>query len=86
MIPDAFRQRVSYAELKMPVVIVAGAEDRLIDPDAQSARLHQDVPHSSFDRVAGAGHMVHQTAMAAVMAAIDKAAPSAGPVRDFQVA
>ena len=74
MIPDAFRARGSYRELRMPVAIIAGAEDRLIDPEAQSARLHREIPHSSFDRIRGAGHMVHQTATAAVMAAIDKAA------------
>ena len=36
MIPDAFQFRNEYANLKMPVVIVAGDEDRLIDTDAQS--------------------------------------------------
>jgi pimeloyl-ACP methyl ester carboxylesterase len=81
MVPDAFRGRGSYADLKMPVAIIAGADDRLIDPEAQSARLHEEISHSSFDRVAEAGHMVHQTATAAVMAAIDKAAPSTGEVR-----
>jgi pimeloyl-ACP methyl ester carboxylesterase len=41
MIPDAFHFRDEYANLKMPVVIVAGDEDRLIDIDAQSERLHR---------------------------------------------
>ena len=58
----------------MPLVIVAGDEDRLIDIDAQSARLHSDVPQSSFHRVPGAGHMIHQTATRVVMAAIDEVA------------
>ena len=48
MIPDAFKLRVQYANLKMPVVIIAGEEDKLIDVDTQSARLHSDVPQSSF--------------------------------------
>ncbi len=86
MIPDAFRGRGSYADLRMPIAIIAGADDRLIDSNAQSARLHADIPHSSFDRVAEAGHMVHQTATAAVMAAIGKAAPAAGRVRDIHAA
>ena len=73
MIPDAFALSKRYADLKMPVVIVAGQEDRLIDIDKQSARLHEDVPHSTFHRVPGAGHMVHQTATDAVMAAVDEA-------------
>ena len=74
MIPDAFHYRDEYANLKMPLVIVAGDEDRLIDIDAQSARLHSDVPQSSFHRVPGAGHMIHQTATHVVMAAIDEVA------------
>jgi pimeloyl-ACP methyl ester carboxylesterase len=73
MIPNAIAMRGDYADLKMPVVIVSGDDDRLIDID-QSARLHEEVAQSSFHRVRGAGHMVHQTAPAAVMAAIDEAA------------
>ncbi len=74
MIPGAFAARGYYAELKMPVVILAGEEDRLIDVEKQSARLHSELPNSTIHRVPGAGHMVHQTAPKAVMAAIDEAA------------
>ncbi len=74
MIPDAFAFRKRYADLKIPVVIIAGEEDRLIDIDKQSARLHRDVTHSTLHRVPGAGHMVHHTATDAVMGAIDEAA------------
>lgn len=74
MIPDAFRFQNEYASLKMPVVIIAGEEDRLIDIDEQSARLHADVSQSRFHRISGTGHMVHQTATATVMSAIDQVA------------
>jgi pimeloyl-ACP methyl ester carboxylesterase len=74
MIPDAFHFRDQYANLKMPTVLVAGDEDRLIDIDTQSTRLHRDVPQSRFHRVPGAGHMVHQTAPRVVMSAIDEVA------------
>ena len=74
MVPDAFGMRAKYGELTMPVVIIAGKLDRLIDIDRQSAQLHRDVGHSTFHSVPGAGHMVHQTAMNDVMAAIDEAA------------
>jgi pimeloyl-ACP methyl ester carboxylesterase len=73
MIPNAIAMRGDYADLKMPVVIISGDDDRLIDVD-QSARLHENIAQSSFHRVRGAGHMVHQTAPAATMAAIDEAA------------
>jgi pimeloyl-ACP methyl ester carboxylesterase len=74
LIPDAFYFRDQYADLKMPVVIVAGDEDKVVDIDAQSTRLHRDVSQSKFLRVRGAGHMVHQTAPSIVMSAIDEAA------------
>jgi pimeloyl-ACP methyl ester carboxylesterase len=74
MIPDAFHFRNEYSNLKMPVVIVAGDEDRLVDIDAQSTRLHRDVPQSRFHRVPGTGHMIHQTATGVVMSAIDEVA------------
>ena len=86
MIPDAFRERGSYPELKMPVAIIAGAEDRLVDSEAQSARLHKDIHQSSFHLVPGAGHMVHQTATAAVMDAIDETSLPAGAVRNIEAA
>jgi pimeloyl-ACP methyl ester carboxylesterase len=78
MIPTAATARASYGQLKMPVVIVAGEEDRLIDIDDQSARLHEEIPGSTLHRVPGAGHMVHQTATDLVMNAIDEAALAAG--------
>jgi hypothetical protein len=65
-----------YAGLKMPIVIIAGEQDRLIDINKQSARLHRG-------RVPGVGHMVHQSATDAVMAAIDEAAPGNGKLRLF---
>jgi pimeloyl-ACP methyl ester carboxylesterase len=72
MIPSAFALSGEYKSLKMPVVIIAGEQDRIVDIDRQSARLHGEVKQSEFLRVAGTGHMVHQTATARVMAAIDE--------------
>ena len=61
----------------MPVVIIAGEEDQLIDIDTQSARLHSDIPQSNFHRVAGNGHTIQQTATDQVMSAIREVASSA---------
>lgn len=74
LIANAFAAQGNYANLSMPVVIVAGENDRLVDINAQSARLHREVPHSALHRVPGTGHMVHQTATDRVMDAIDEAA------------
>ncbi|MDA9479660.1 alpha/beta hydrolase [Bradyrhizobium sp. CCBAU 65884] len=73
MVPDAFTMRGQYADLKMPVVIVAGDQDQMIDIEAQSARLHSAVPHSSLHRIRENGHMIQQTATDRVMSAIREA-------------
>ena len=77
LIPDAVGLREKYGRLAMPVVIIAGEDDRLIETQRQSGRLHRDVEHSTFHSVPGSGHMVHQTATSGVMAAIDEAAGAA---------
>ena len=74
MIPDAFKLRNRYADLKMPVVIIAGEQDRLIDIDTQSARLHSEIPQSKLHRIAGNGHMIQQTATDQVMSGIREVA------------
>jgi pimeloyl-ACP methyl ester carboxylesterase len=71
MIPNAIVEREDYQALKMPVAIIAGQEDRLIPIDEQSARLHEEIAQSTLHRIAGAGHMVHQTAPAAMLSAIE---------------
>jgi hypothetical protein len=51
---------------------LAGDEDRLIDIDEQSGRLHADVLQSTFHRLAGTGHMADQTATSIVMSAMNE--------------
>jgi pimeloyl-ACP methyl ester carboxylesterase len=70
MIPSVHTLEKQYRLLQMPVAIVAGAEDRLIESE-QSAHLHRDIPHSTLRCVPGTGHMVHQTATGEIMTAID---------------
>lgn len=79
MVPGAFELHERYGELAVPVAIVTGELDRLIDPGHQSEQLHHAIPHSTFHLVPGAGHMVHQTAMREVMTAIGEAAAAASP-------
>lgn len=77
MIPDAIAFQDRYASLRMPVVIIAGDQDRLVDIERQSSRLHRQITQSAFRRVRGSGHMVHQTATSDVMAAIDQVTQAA---------
>jgi pimeloyl-ACP methyl ester carboxylesterase len=70
-----------YGDLEMPVGIVAGTGDRLIDPGAQARRLHREIAGSSLRMVPGAGHMVHQTHTAAVLSAIGEVSALAAVTR-----
>jgi pimeloyl-ACP methyl ester carboxylesterase len=74
MIPDAFHFRDKYADLKMPVIIIAGEQDKLVDIDTQSARLHSNISQSRFHRFPENGHMIQQTATDRVMSAISEIA------------
>jgi pimeloyl-ACP methyl ester carboxylesterase len=74
MIPAAILSSGSYDQLTMPTIILAGEEDRVIDIDEQSGRLHDALKQSKFHRIAGAGHMIQQSATGDLMAAIDEAA------------
>jgi pimeloyl-ACP methyl ester carboxylesterase len=57
----------------MPVAIVAGSQDRLIESN-QAVRLNGNIPQSTLRSVPGAGHMVHQTAPAEIMSVVDMVA------------
>ena len=74
MIPAAFSSEKTYDDLKMPTIIIAGEDDRIIDIDEQSARLHDEVKQSKMHRIVGAGHMVQQSATGDLMEAINEAA------------
>ena len=91
MIPAAIGLRRRYRELRVPVVIAAGAGDRHVATKKQSARLHREVLGSDFQAAAGIGHMLHHGAPEQVMAAIDLAERrarqgAAGAVRSDAVA
>jgi pimeloyl-ACP methyl ester carboxylesterase len=75
MIPAAGSLGNAYRQLKMPVIIVAGAEDRFIESE-QSRKLHQEIADSILRSIPATGHMVHQTATAEILSAIDLAAES----------
>ena len=78
MIPAAHALSKRYTALRVPVTILAGSGDRIVDMEDQSRRLHRILAGSRFVEVAGAGHMVHHSATDQNVAAI------AGPAADGQ--
>jgi pimeloyl-ACP methyl ester carboxylesterase len=62
-----------YASLsRIPVAILAGTEDRIVDPHRHSVRLHEDVPGSTLRLVPHLGHMMHHAAPELVVEAVDE--------------
>lgn len=62
LVPAARRLSARYAELTMPVAIIAGSEDQVVDPVHNARRLHDDIPHSELILEPGVGHMAHYAA------------------------
>jgi len=48
-----------YRNLGMPVALMAGGKDRVVDVGRHTLRLHEELPHSSLHLIQRAGHMVH---------------------------
>ena len=85
LVPAAARLRDRYANLDVPTEIIAGAADRIVDPQTHSARLHRSLRGSALRVLPGAGHMLHHTHAAEVVAAIDET-PAAASVLPKEVA
>ncbi len=79
MVPGAWKRSDDYSMLKMPVTILAGDGDKIVNTHVQSERLHRDVPQSELRVIPGAGHMVHHIAPSEVIAAIAAAADGVPP-------
>ena len=73
MVPGAAGLSAHYSALLMPVAIVAGDGDKVVEPE-QAERLKRTVPNGTLETVAGAGHMVHHVAMQQVVEAIEQVA------------
>ena len=73
MIPAVAAMQDRYRELRMPVVIMAGAKDRVVDVGRHAMRLHKDIPQSSLRVKPDVGHMLHYAVPEQVADAIEAA-------------
>ena len=71
MNPAATAMASRYPGIAVPVAIVTGDGDRIVDPASQSMVLARRVRHARLTVLPGIGHMVHHSAPAALVAAID---------------
>jgi pimeloyl-ACP methyl ester carboxylesterase len=87
MIPAAAQLSARYSGLEIPVGIFAGADDKVIDPEPNSVRLHRAIPQSTLLVAPGAGHMVHYAIPAEIADAIERmSAGSDGGLSDSDAA
>jgi pimeloyl-ACP methyl ester carboxylesterase len=78
MIPAARATMPRRQALTMPIAILAGARDEIVNTAAQSGRLAQELGHAALTLVPGAGHMLHYDAPGQITDAIDRVAAMAG--------
>ncbi|GJD79086.1 alpha/beta fold hydrolase [Methylobacterium gregans] len=67
------RLQARYAGLTLPVTILTGDADAVVDATVHSVRLHTTIPGSTLRLLPGIGHMTHYSARAKVERAIDAA-------------
>jgi pimeloyl-ACP methyl ester carboxylesterase len=70
MIPGAAGLAGRYPEPTIPVAIVAGLRDKVVDCDRQAGRQGAELPHSTLRKVPDAGHMIHHIVPEQVAAVI----------------
>jgi pimeloyl-ACP methyl ester carboxylesterase len=75
LVPAAAALQGCYADLRLPVVILCGDEDRIVDPE-QSARLAATIPAAQLRVLPGLGHMIHHFAQGTIVEAIAAATGS----------
>jgi pimeloyl-ACP methyl ester carboxylesterase len=84
MTPSAAALAARYGELKMPILIMAGTGDRLVDFASQSGRLDEVLAQSTLVPFEGAGHMIHHSAPEKVVDGINLAASRPGIAENSQ--
>jgi pimeloyl-ACP methyl ester carboxylesterase len=73
MVPDASSVSAQYGSLSIPVAIMTGDGDKIIDPE-QADRLRQAIPDGTLQILPGIGHMIHHVATQQVVDAIEEVA------------
>ena len=79
MIQGAAAIQARLAELKLPLLILAGTGDKIVDYETQSVGLHERVPCTKLRPVEDAGHKVHHIAPIAVAETIERLAGRTKP-------
>jgi pimeloyl-ACP methyl ester carboxylesterase len=72
MIPAAAALEGRYRSLDLPIFIMSGSEDEIVDVTRQSVPLHDTIQSSDLQVLPGLGHMLHHFAADQIVAAVDR--------------
>ena len=72
MLPGSPAARIDFSRVTVPVAVLAGRADRIVDPKRHAERLAQALPSADLTLLDDVGHMVHHAAAPAVLAAVDR--------------
>jgi pimeloyl-ACP methyl ester carboxylesterase len=78
MVPAVVGLADRVRDLPIPITIMAGTKDRIVDPESHAQWFHEQIPGSVLHLVPGAGHMVHYSVPDQVADAIDAVSERAG--------
>lgn len=79
MVPAAKRLSQRYRELTLPVAVIAGTGDSIVDLEHNALRFHEEVPHSELIIEQGQGHMPHYADPVRIMHAVARLEASLSP-------
>jgi pimeloyl-ACP methyl ester carboxylesterase len=78
MVPGAASLEQRYGELRMPVTLMAGRDDHVVNPEHNSVQLHKALPHSELTLLPNVGHMMQHLAQDEIVNALNELAGRAG--------
>ena len=78
MVPGVVGMADRARDLRVPMTIMAGTKDRIVDHEGHAEWFHDQIPGSDLQLVSGAGHMVHYAVPDQVADAIDAVSERAG--------
>ncbi|MGZ5179430.1 MAG: alpha/beta fold hydrolase [Ramlibacter sp.] len=70
MVAQARALRGRLGAVKVPVILIAGDQDKVVNGSRQSGRLHHVLPHSKYHLLRGLGHMAHYHAQDLIAEAV----------------
>jgi pimeloyl-ACP methyl ester carboxylesterase len=74
MVAGAASMYHRYHQIKVPVAILSGTEDRIVWPQYHAKPLSRTIADATLEMLPGIGHMLHHARTDAVVAAVHRLA------------